>query len=160
MLELLVPGGSPEGVTAAVQNGADAVYMGFEGLTDCQAAMNFSDGSFESTVRYCRTRGCKVYLAMNIQLKDGELNRAAGLALRAQRAGVDAIMLRDLGLFRILRKLLPDMPLFGDVNLGFYTPADAAVAEPATAAAPAVSSARTKAWVAVWDVMCRLLSTR
>jgi len=128
MLELLVPGGSPEGVTAAVQNGADAVYMGFEGLTDCQAAMNFADGDFESTVRYCRTRGCKVYLAMNIQLKDSELSRAAGLALRAQRAGVDAILLRDLGLFRILRKLLPDMPLYGDPNLGFYTPADAEVA--------------------------------
>lgn len=63
MLELLVPAGSPEAVTAAVQNGADAVYLSFDELTGCRQAVNFSDDAFEAAVRYCRVRGCRVYLA-------------------------------------------------------------------------------------------------
>lgn len=50
MLELLVPAGSPEAVTAAVQNGADAVYLSFDELTGCRQAVNFSDDAFEAAV--------------------------------------------------------------------------------------------------------------
>ena len=121
MMELLVPAGSPEAVTAAVQNGADAVYLSFDELTDCRQAENFSDGAFEASVRYCRVRGCRVYLALNAPVRDDELPKAGGLALRAQRAGVDAIIVRDLGVYYILRRLLPEMPLFADAHLGFFT---------------------------------------
>lgn len=145
MLELLVPAGSPEAVTAAVQNGADAVYLSFDELTGCRQAVNFSDDAFEAAVRYCRVRGCRVYLALNSLVMDDELQKAAGLALRAQRAGVDAVILRDLGLFRILRRLLPEMPLFADAALGIYTPAGAAVA--AQLGFPAdLSAARSCPW--------------
>lgn len=129
MVELLAPAGSPEAVTAAVQNGADAVYLSFEDLTGCRRTENIPNGEFESVVRYCRIRGCRVYLALNIPIREDELNKAAGLALRAQRCGVDAVIVRDLGLFRILRSLLPEMPLFADARLGFYTPESAAIAQ-------------------------------
>ena len=128
MLELLVPAGSPEAVVAAVQNGADAVYLGFDGLTGCRAAVNFADAEFERSVRYCRVRGCRVYVALDILVNDYEISRAAGLALRAQRAGADAIVLRDLGVYRVLRQLLPEMPLFAAAEMGFRTPGDAEVA--------------------------------
>jgi len=128
MTELLSPAPSPEAVTAAVQNGADAVYLSFDDLSDCRKAVNFMDDGFEAAVRYCRVRGCRVYLALNVPLRDHELQKAAGLALRAQRAGVDAVILRDLGLFAILRRLMPEMPLFADHRMGFYTPESAAVA--------------------------------
>ena len=128
MVELLVPAGSPEAVTAAVQNGADAVYMSFDVLSDCRQTENFSDSAFETAVRYCRIRGCKVYLALNAPVREEEMQKAGGLALRAQRAGVDAVILRDLGLYAVLRRLLPDMPLFADQHMGFYTPESAAVA--------------------------------
>ncbi len=124
MLELLSPASSPEGAVAAVQNGADAVYLGFDSLTGCREAVNFSDAGFESTVRYCRVRGCKVYLDMDLLVNDEETPKAGGLALRAQRAGVDAVILRDLGVFRILRRLLPEMPLFAAPEMGFRTPED------------------------------------
>ena len=114
MFELLVPAGSPEAVTAAVQSGADAVYLSFDELTACRQAVNFSDSAFEASVRYCRVRSCRVYLAMNAPIREDELQKAAGLALRAQRAGVDAIIVRDMGLFHILRSLLPEMPLSTD----------------------------------------------
>jgi len=128
MMELLSPAPSPEAAIAAVQNGANAIYLGFEGLTGCRSAVNFSDAAFESTVRYCRVRSCRVYLALDILVNDFETARAGGLALRAQRAGVDAIIVRDLGVFRILRRLLPEMPLYAAAELGFRTPQDAAMA--------------------------------
>ena len=91
MVELLAPAGSPEAVTAAVQSGANAVYLSFEDLTGCRRTENIPNSEFESVVRYCRIRGCRAYLALNIPVREDELNKAAGLALRAQRCGVDAI---------------------------------------------------------------------
>ena len=128
MLELLACAGSPEAVTAAVQNGADAVYLSFDELSDCRKAESFADASFEASVRYCRVRGCKVYLALNTPVREDEMQKAGGLALRGQRAGVDAVIVRDLGLVSVLRSLMPDMPLFADKHLGFYTPEGAAAA--------------------------------
>ena len=92
MVELLAPAGSPEAVTAAVQSGANAVYLSFEDLTGCRRTENIPNSEFESVVRYCRIRGCRAYLALNIPVREDELNKAAGLALRAQRCGVDAII--------------------------------------------------------------------
>ena len=128
MIELLSPAPSPEAVTAAVQNGADAVYLSFDDLNDCRSAVNFSDDAFEAAVRYCRVRDCRVYLAMNVPIRSDEMQKAGGLAMRAQRAGVDAIIVRDLGLFAVLRRLLPEMPLFADHRMGFYTPESAKAA--------------------------------
>ena len=128
MIELLSPAPSPEAVTAAVQNGADAVYLSFDDLSDCRSAVNFIDDAFEAAVRYCRVRGCRVYLALNTPVRNDEMQKAGGLALRAQRAGVDAILVRDMGVFAVLRRLLPEMPLFADHRLGFYTPESAQTA--------------------------------
>ncbi len=128
MIELLAPAGSPEAVTAAVQNGADAVYLSFDDITDCRTSVNFLDDAFEAAVRYCRVRGCRTYLALNAVVREDEMQKAGGLALRAQRAGVDAIILRDLGVLSVVRQLLPEMPVFADHRMGFYTPESAAVA--------------------------------
>lgn len=124
MMELLSPAPSPEGARAAMQNGADAIYLSFSALGGRREAPNFSDAGFESSVAACRSRGCKVYLSMDILLNDGEIYKAGGLCLRAQRAGVDGIILRDMGLFRILCKLTPELPLFASPALGFRTPED------------------------------------
>ena len=129
MVELLAPAGSPEAVTAAVQSGADAVYLSFEELTGCRRTENIPNSEFESVVRYCRIRGCRAYLALNIPVREDEMQKAAGLALRAQRCGVDAIIVRDLGLFGVLRRLLPEMPLFADTHFGFYTPESLTIAQ-------------------------------
>lgn len=128
MIELLSPAPSPEGARAAVQNGADAVYLSFAQLGGERRAPNIGDAAFENTVAYCKSRGCRVYLSMDILLNDGEMARAGGLCLRAQRAGVDAVILRDMGLLRILRRLTPELPLFASAALGFRTPRDMALA--------------------------------
>ena len=70
MVELLAPAGSPEAVTAAVQSGADAVYLSFEDLTGCRRTENIPNSEFESVVRYCRIRGF-----VRLVLADGDVER-------------------------------------------------------------------------------------
>ncbi len=120
MLELLSPAGSPEAVVAAVQSGADAIYMGFGDFNARRGAKNFTDEEFETAVRYCRVRGCKVYLTLNTLVSDRELPEVLQLARRAAEAGVDAFIVQDLGLVRVLRRLLPDMPLHASTQMSIH----------------------------------------
>lgn len=120
MLELLSPAGSPEAVVAAVQSGADAIYMGLGGFNARRGAKNFTDEEFETAVRYCRARGCKVYLTLNTLISDREMEDAAKMAYRASEVGVDAILVQDLGLARVLRCLLPDMPLHASTQMSIH----------------------------------------
>ena len=85
MLELLSPAGSPEAVVAAVQNGADAVYMGLGIFNARRGAKNFSDEEFEKAVRYCRIRDCKVYVTMNTLVGDREMEQAVEIVLQTCR---------------------------------------------------------------------------
>ena len=70
MMELLSPAGGWEAMVAAVQNGADAVYMGFGGLNARRSARNFTDEEFREAVAYCHLRGVKVYLTLNTLVTD------------------------------------------------------------------------------------------
>lgn len=74
--ELLAPAGGQEALVAAVQSGADAVYMGFGAFNARRSARNFSDGEFRAAVSYCHLRGVKVYLTLNTLVTDRELPRA------------------------------------------------------------------------------------
>ena len=95
MLELLAPAGNLDAVIAAVQNGADAVYMGFgDGFNARRSADNFTRESFAKAVRYCHIRGCKVYVTLNTLVGDREMDAAAALAQQASDAGADAILCR------------------------------------------------------------------
>ena len=103
MLELLSPAGSPEAVIAAVQNGADAVYMGLGIFNARRGAKNFDEEEFAKAVRYCRVRDCKVYVTMNTLVGDREMENAAELARRVSDLGASAILVQDLGLLSVLR---------------------------------------------------------
>jgi putative protease len=120
MLELLSPAGSPEAVIAAVQNGADAVYMGFGDFNARRGAKNFSDEEFEKAVRYCRIRGCRVYVTLNTLVGDREMEGALQLARRASDLGADAILVQDLGLASVLRRALPDIPLHASTQMSIH----------------------------------------
>ena len=93
MLELLAPAGSPEAVTAAVQAGADAVYLGFGDFNARRNAKNFTLEELTQAVSYCHVRGVKVYLTLNTLLTDRELPAAAETAAQAAQAGVDAVLI-------------------------------------------------------------------
>ena len=128
MLELLSPAGSPESVIAAVQNGADAVYMGLGNFNARRNAVNFSDEEFLKAVRYCHVRGCKVYVTMNTLVGDREMKDAAALACRISDAGADAILVQDLGLLSVLKRTVPDIPLHASTQMSIHSLAGAETA--------------------------------
>ena len=91
-MELLAPAGSPEALQAAVQAGADAVYLGFGPLNARRNAKNFTREQLEEGVAYCHLRGVKVYLTLNTLLFDRELDTAAQAGALASDLGVDAVV--------------------------------------------------------------------
>lgn len=120
MLELLSPAGSPEAVIAAVQNGADAVYMGLGDFNARRGAKNFTDEEFEKAVRYCHVRGCKVYVTLNTLVNDREIPAATESARLASRCGVDGIIIQDLGLISVVRRAAPDIPLHASTQMSIH----------------------------------------
>ena len=120
-LELLSPAGSPEALRAAVQNGAGAVYLGWGDFNARRSAKNFSDEEFAGALQYCHVRGVRVFLTLNTLLTDRELPRAVETARRAARLGVDSILVQDWGLFDLLRKAFPDLPLHASTQMSVFT---------------------------------------
>ena len=111
MIELLAPAGSMESITAAVQNGADAVYFGYGNYNARRNAKNFSEEEAAAAVSYCHLRGCKVNLTMNTLLTDRELAGAADLAAHASSIGIDAVIVADLGVMRLCQKHAPRLAI-------------------------------------------------
>ena len=121
MLELLAPAGSMEAVAAAVQNGADAVYLGWGDFNARRNAKNFSEEEFAAAVSYCHIRGARVYLTLNTLLTDRELPRAAEVAARASAIGADAVLVQDLGVARMLRQVAPDLPIHASTQMTLHS---------------------------------------
>lgn len=117
MLELLAPAGSMEAVAAAVQNGADAVYLGYGDFNARRNAKNFSEEEFAAAVSYCHVRGAKVYLTLNTLLTDRELPAAAQVAVHASEMGADAVLVQDMGVVRMLRQAAPDLPVHASTQM-------------------------------------------
>ena len=120
MLELLAPAGSMEAVAAAVQNGADAVYLGYGDFNARRNAKDFSREEFAAAVSYCHVRGAKVYLTLNTLLTDRELPRAAEFAVEASTLGADAVLIQDLGVLRMLRQVAPDLPVHASTQMTIH----------------------------------------
>ena len=115
--ELLAPAGSPEALTAAVQAGADAVYLGLGGFNARRNAKNFDPETLAEQVAYCHLRGTKVYLTLNTLVTDRELPKAAETAALAAEAGIDAILVQDLGVAKLLRETCPDVALHASTQM-------------------------------------------
>ncbi|MCL1829143.1 MAG: U32 family peptidase [Oscillospiraceae bacterium] len=107
MSELLSPAGSQEAVIAAVQSGADAVYLSTGRFNARRSAKNLTNEEFESALRYCRIRGCKVYVAVNMLISDKEFDQAVKLVCHADELGADAVIVRDPGFLRVVRQAAP-----------------------------------------------------
>ncbi len=116
-MELLSPAGHWEAMVAAVQNGANAVYMGVGEFNARRGARNFSEEEYPAAVAYCHLRGVKVYLTLNTLLTDRELKGAAELLIKASRWGVDGVIVQDWGVAALARKIVPDLPLHGSTQM-------------------------------------------
>lgn len=121
--EVLSPAGNAEMLTAACRAGADAVYLGAKEFSARRNAENFDDSAIKEAVKYCHIRGVKVYLTLNIQIKDSELSSAVDLARRAYNYGIDGVIIADLGLAAVLRESIPALHLHASTQMTVHTPA-------------------------------------
>ena len=128
MLELLSPAGSPEAVVAAVQNGADAIYLGLEGFNARRGAKNFTKTEFIESVNYCHVRGCKVYVTINTLALDREMQDVAALGRFVSENGADAVIVQDLGVSHVLRSVCPELPQHGSTQMSVHNLAGAIAA--------------------------------
>ncbi len=121
MIELLAPAGSMEALRAAVQNGANAVYLGCGSFNARQSAKNFTPQSLTEAVRYCHIRGVQVHLTLNTLVTDREINEVESLIRHAATVGVDAFIVQDLGVARMCRKIAPSVPIHGSTQLTVHS---------------------------------------
>ena len=110
-MELLAPVGGRAQLEAAVNNGADAVYMGGSLFNARINAENFNDDSLAEAIGFAHEHRVKTYITFNTLVRDSELERAFRYACRLYEMGADALIVQDMGLARLAHKYLPDFPL-------------------------------------------------
>jgi len=122
-IELLAPVGNMEALRAAVQNGADAVYMGGKSFNARQYAQNFDNEELREAVAYAHLYGVKVYVTVNTLLDNSEIPELIDYLYTLQAARVDALIVQDLGVIRLIRSLLPEMELHASTQMNVHNPA-------------------------------------
>ena len=121
MLELLSPAGSMDAVKAAVQNGADAVYLGCGTFNARQSARNFTPQTLVEAVKYCHVRGVAVHLTLNTLVSDRETDELVELIRHAASNCVDAFIVQDLGVARLCRRIAPGVPVHGSTQMTVHS---------------------------------------
>lgn len=122
--ELLSPCGTMESLKAAINNGADAVYLGGKDFSARKYAGNFSVEEIEEACDYCHLRGAKVYVTVNTLYKDIELNKFIDFVKQMYMAGVDALIVQDLGAANLIKRSFPDMKINASTQLTANTVED------------------------------------
>ena len=115
--ELLAPAGDFECLVAAVKGGADAIYVGGKLFSARAYAKNFDIDEIKRAVSYCHLHGVKLYVTMNILIYDSELESALAFAKELYCAGVDALIIADLGLVAKIRDEIPDFELHASTQM-------------------------------------------
>ena len=115
--ELLAPAGSPEALEAALTAGADAVYLGGAHFNARMNARNFDAGELREAVAAAHRLGGRVYLTLNTLLWDRELPASVTAAYEAASAGVDALIIADMGASALIRRALPELPLHASTQM-------------------------------------------
>jgi putative protease len=121
MLELLSPAGSMEALKAAVQNGANAVYLGCGTFNARQGARNFTPQALAEAVKYCHIRGVAVHLTLNTLVSDRETEELGNLIRQAASFGVDAFIVQDLSVVQLCRHIAPSIPIHGSTQLTIHS---------------------------------------
>ncbi|MSR89987.1 U32 family peptidase [Inconstantimicrobium porci] len=116
-IELLAPAGSIESLYAAVLNGADAVYLGGSKFSARAYASNFDDENMEKAVDYAHSYGVKIYVTINTLMKENEIDEAVSYARFLYKIGVDAILVQDTGLFKMLKDSIEGVELHASTQL-------------------------------------------
>lgn len=127
--EILAPAGGEAQLRAAVLCGADAVYLGLRGFNARAGAENFDENTLPQTVGWCHARGVRVYITLNTLVTDRELPQWLHSLDAVAAAGVDGVLVQDLGLAKIIRQRYPTLPLHASTQMTIHNLAGARLLE-------------------------------
>src|SRR3989441_6820765 len=115
--ELLAPAGDWECAKAAVENGADAIYFGLERFNARMRAHNFTEADLPDLMEFLHRRGVKGYVTFNTLVFANEMAEAEQSLRAIVAAGVDAAIVQDVGICRLIRRLSPDFPIHASTQM-------------------------------------------
>lgn len=127
--EILAPAGTMEALKAAVNCGADAVYLGAKALNARRNAANFDDNALREAVSYAHLHGVKIFQTLNIVMFDGEERELLSAAETIAKLGIDAAIVQDWGVLSILKKAVPELSLYASTQMAVHNLAGAKMAE-------------------------------
>ena len=116
-MELLSPAGSYEALRAAVQSGADAVYLGGSSFGARRSAKNFTIDEMKKWIDYCHIYNVKVYVTVNTLIKDSELSELSQYVRDLSDIGADAVLVQDFGAVKIIKKCAPQLPVHASTQM-------------------------------------------
>lgn len=119
-MELLAPAGDRDALIAAVQNGADAVYLGTGAFNARRNAANFDGDALGEAVRYCHARGVKVHVTLNTLVMQDELPALEDAVDHINRSGADAVIVQDFGVARALKQMAPQLQLHASTQMAVH----------------------------------------
>ena len=109
--QILAPCGDMDALKAAIKNGADAIYLGLDLFNARIRAKNFTLDNIEEAVKLAHAYGVKVYVTLNIAIYDKEINSVLDYVSKLWIAGVDALIVSDLGIASVIRENFPDFEI-------------------------------------------------
>lgn len=121
--EILAPVGNSEMLIAAVRTGADAVYFGADKFNARRNADNFSNNELKDAIEYAHLNNVKCYLTLNTVIKDSEISDALNLVNEVITYGIDAVIVQDIGLAKLLHQNFPNLPLHASTQMSVHSPA-------------------------------------
>ena len=119
-MELLAPAGGWDALVAAIENGADAVYIGGRDFSARQGAENFDREEIARAIEFAHIRERKIYVAVNTLIDDSEFNQALDYIHELYQLAVDAVIVQDLGLLYALRKVMPALPVHASTQMTIH----------------------------------------
>ena len=120
--ELLAPAGDDEALRAAVANGADAVYFGLSDFNARHRAVNFTLDQLPATMQYLHENNVRGYVTFNTLVFSDELPKAVEFLAAIMRAGADAVIVQDLGVVRLIKRMAADFPVHGSTQMTLTEP--------------------------------------
>lgn len=119
-LEVLAPAGSMESLYAAINKGADAVYLGGNKFSARAYASNFDNENMQKAIDYAHSYGVKIYVTINTILKENEIEEAVRYVGYLYEIGADALIIQDLGLFKRIKEEYPDLELHASTQMTIH----------------------------------------
>lgn len=120
MVELLSPAGEINSFKSAIENGANAIYMGTSIHNARIMANNFSIEEYIDCIKYAHMHSVKVYLTLNTLIYDNEIESAMELLIKLYSHGLDAVILQDIGMLNVIRNVLPEIEIHASTQMSVH----------------------------------------